>query len=132
MFRLIIAILTFLFLGSATATATTGPDESRLQPNAVAVAEYVMANYPEVPEISGRRADPLPDHPSGHAVDIMVFDNAELGDRILADLLSHPELGIRYMIWQQQVHRPNGSGYIMASRGSLRADHFDHIHVTVN
>lgn len=132
MFRLIIAILTLTFLSSAVANATTGPDESQLQPNAVLVAEYVKQNYPEVPAIDGWRQDPLPDHPSGHAVDIMVYGDAELGDRILADLLSHPELGIRYMIWQQQVHRPNGSGYIMASRGSLRADHFDHIHITVN
>lgn len=126
-----LAMLVLLLEGIASANATIGPDESKLRPNAVRVAEYVKATYPEVPEIGGWRADSLPDHPTGHAIDIMVFSDVDLGNRILDDLMHHPEFGIRYMIWRQHLHRLNGADQLMANRGSPTANHFDHVHVTV-
>lgn len=116
-------------MNAGTASATRF-DRTKLMPNAITVAEYVMDRYPQVPQIDGYRLDPLPDHPSGHAIDIMVYDDQALGTQILDDLLSS-DLPIRYTIWQQQVRRPNGTGYLMQSRHNPRLDHFDHIHVTV-
>lgn len=85
-----------------------------LTPNAAAVAQYVMANYPGVLSIGGVRSDPLPDHPSGRAVDIIVGGNTALGNTIYSDISSQSgRFGVSYILWQT-------------------ANHYDHIHVTVN
>ena len=84
-----------------------------LVPNARGLAAYIIATYPGVRSIGGVRADPLPDHPSGRAIDIMLDDMA-LGDVILADIQSQSaRFGVSYTLWRV-------------------AAHFDHIHVTVN
>jgi hypothetical protein len=87
---------------------------SGLVPNAANLASYVRANYPGVLSIGGVRADRLPDHPSGRAIDIMVGGDTGLGNAIHADILSQAgNFGVSYTLWQV-------------------AAHFDHIHVTVN
>lgn len=84
-----------------------------LCPNAWVLAEYVRANYPGVQSIGGVRADRLPDHPSGHAIDIMVGGNTGLGNAIHADILGQSgNFGVKYTLWQVPAH-------------------YDHIHVTV-
>lgn len=81
-------------------------------PNASALANYIANNYP-VHSIGGVRADSLPDHPSGHALDLMVDGDTALGNAIYADLSSNPgRFGIKYMMWQVPAH-------------------YDHVHVTV-
>lgn len=83
-----------------------------LCPNASNLAAYIASNYP-VHSIGGVRQDALPDHPSGHALDLMVDGDTALGNRIYADLSNNKgQWGIRYMLWQV----PN---------------HYNHIHVTV-
>lgn len=82
-----------------------------LCPNASALAHYIMNTYPGVQSIGGVRADRLPDHPSGHAIDIMVSDMG-LGDTIAADMRSNGNYGIKYVLWRVP-------------------DHFNHVHVTV-
>lgn len=85
-----------------------------LCPNAANLAAYVRSNYPGVLSIGGVRPDPLPDHPSGHAIDIMVGTNTALGNAIHSDILSQSgNFGVRYTLWQVSAH-------------------YDHIHVTVN
>lgn len=86
---------------------------SGLCPNARNLAGYVRATYPGVLSIGGVRADPLPDHPSGHALDIMVGTNTALGNTIHNDILSQSgNFGVKYTLWQVSAH-------------------YDHIHVTV-
>ena len=86
---------------------------SGLVPNARSLAAYIMAAYPGVQSIGGVRSDPLPDHPSGHAIDIMIGSNMGLGDAINADVQSHAaEFGVSYTMWRV-------------------ANHFNHVHVTV-
>ncbi len=83
-----------------------------LVPNARMLAQYIMATYPGVQSIGGVRSDPLPDHPSGRAIDIMISDMA-VGDAINADLQSQAgRFGIAYTMWRVP-------------------DHFNHVHVTV-
>lgn len=106
---------------AATAAVLTAPAAGAvpivggngLCPNASALAQYVRANYPGVLSIGGVRSDPLPDHPSGHAIDIMVGVNSGLGDTINADVQRQAaRFGVRYTLWRV-------------------AAHFDHVHVTV-
>lgn len=104
-----------------------------LTPHAAALARYVQTTYPGVSTIGGVRPDGLPDHPSGHAIDIMVGSNTRLGNQIQADLLARAsEFSIRYLIWQETYRNPSGAARFMADRGSPTANHYDHVHVTVN
>lgn len=99
-------------LGPAAPIPTVGM--SGLVPNARFLAQYIMATYPGVQSIGGVRADPLPDHPSGRAIDIMIGSNMALGDAIQADIQSQAaRFGVSYTLWRV-------------------ASHFDHVHVTVN
>lgn len=83
-----------------------------LCPNAWALANYINATYP-VQSIGGVRADSLPDHPSGHALDLMVGTNMALGDQIAADVRNQAgRFGVVYVLWRV----PN---------------HYNHVHVTV-
>lgn len=104
-----------------------------LSPHAAALARYIQATYPAVSCVGGVRPDRLPDHPSGHALDIMVGSNTLLGNQIEADLMARARhFSIRYLIWQETYRNPSGAAQFMADRGSLTANHYDHVHVTVN
>lgn len=82
-------------------------------PNASALASYIANNYPGVLSIGGIRQDRLPDHPSGHAIDIIVGGNTALGNAIYNDIQSQSAtFGVKYILWQVPSH-------------------YDHIHVTV-
>jgi hypothetical protein len=98
-------------LGPGAAIPTVGMNG--LVPNARALAAYIIATYPGVQSIGGVRADPLPDHPSGRAIDIMVSDMS-LGDVINADVQRQAaRFGVAYTMWRV-------------------ANHFNHVHVTVS
>lgn len=98
-------------LGYAAPIPTVGMNG--LVPNARRLVAYIMATYPGVRSIGGVRSDPLPDHPSGRAIDIMLTDMA-LGDAINADIQRQSaRFGVSYTMWRV-------------------AAHFDHIHVTVS
>lgn len=99
---------------SATAAAVPQVGMSGLTPNARALAQYVVANYPGVQSIGGVRPDARPDHPSGRAIDIMIGSDMALGDAINADILSQSDrFGVSYTMWRV-------------------AAHFNHVHVTVH
>lgn len=85
-----------------------------LVPNAKMLAAYIISTYPGVQSIGGVRADPLPDHPSGRAIDIMIGSDMALGDAINADVQNQAaRFGVSYTMWRV-------------------ANHFNHVHVTVN
>ena len=78
-------------------------------------------------------------HPSAErALDILVSDvygerptdGNELGDEVAAFVLAHqPEHGIWYVIWRQRYN--DGTGWDpMEDRGSITANHYDHVHVS--
>ena len=99
-----------------TATANAYPamiGTAGLRPNAANLAQYIAANYPGVQSIGGVRPDPLPDHPSGRAIDVMIGTNMGLGDMIAADIRSQTgRFNVSYVLWRV----PN---------------HFNHVHVSV-
>jgi hypothetical protein len=68
------------------------------------------------------------DHPSGKAVDFMV--GRATGDALAACALrNQDELGISYVIWEQQINHGNG-WEPMEDRGGVTANHFDHVHIS--
>ena len=84
-----------------------------LRANAVVLAHYIQSTYPGVVSIGGVRPDPLPDHPSGRAIDIMIGSDMGLGDMIAADVRSQSaRFGVSYILWRVPAH-------------------FNHVHVTV-
>ena len=98
---------------SATASAVPLVGVNGLSPNARALMQYITASYPGVQSIGGVRPDSRPDHPSGHALDIMIGSDMGLGDAINADVQSQSgRFGVQYTMWRV-------------------ADHFNHVHVTV-
>ena len=106
------AITTAAALTAPPAAAVPIVGGNGLCPNAVALADYIRNTYPGVQSIGGVRQDALPDHPSGHALDIMVTDMG-LGDTIAADIRGQSgRFGVKYLLWRV-------------------ANHFNHVHVTV-
>lgn len=113
MIKVMSAVTIVAVMSAPTAAAVPLVGGNGLCPNASALAQYIRSNYPAVSSIGGVRADALPDHPSGHAIDIMVGSNTALGNQIHADILSQSgRFGVKYTLWQS-------------------AAHYDHIHVTV-
>ncbi|MFN8072117.1 MAG: glycoside hydrolase [Mycobacterium sp.] len=99
-------------LGPGAAIPTVGM--AGLVPNAKMLAAYIIATYPGVQAIGGVRSDPLPDHPSGHAIDIMIGSDMALGDAINADVQSKSDrFNVSYTMWRVPSH-------------------FNHVHVTVH
>lgn len=108
-----IAAAALLIAQPPAASAVPLVGGSGLCPNAWALADYIRDTYPGVQSIGGVRQDRLPDHPSGHALDIMVGGNSGLGSAINADVKAQRErFGVKYTLWQVPQH-------------------YDHVHVTV-
>lgn len=95
--------------------------------------------FPAVKTIGGRRHDPGSDHHTGQAIDVMInpegHNDSDLGQAV-ADFFeaNHEELDVKYIIWNQQIWNPsiNGQWRDMEDRGNDTANHFDHVHISVN
>lgn len=114
--KIALATITAGLVATSSATASAFPlvGTNGLSPNAWNLLQYIQATYPGVQSIGGVRADSRPDHPSGHALDIMIGSNMGLGDAINADVQSQASrFGVKYTMWRV-------------------ADHFNHVHVTVS
>jgi hypothetical protein len=102
-----------------------------LGPNAQRVYVAIRTAFPEIGTIGGYRAGDPGDHGTGHAVDIMCTSSQ--GDRIVVYLQAHAaELNIKYLIWEQHIWFPGTTTWrLMEDRGSITANHYDHVHVSV-
>ncbi len=122
-------------VGDSKVTVT---GEKGLQPNTRRVLEESKQRFPQIKVYGGVRPDPLPDHPSGRALDIMIPDyraNNALGWEIANYYRAHAsEFGIDYIIFDQQIWSVarDGEGWrSMSDRGGDTANHRDHVHITV-
>lgn len=115
--------------------------EANLTPATIVVKRAVAALFPEITMIGGWRASSAiasSDHPFGRAIDVMIptYGSAAgiaLGDRV-ADFViaNHQTLRIKYVIWRQRSWSPqNPTWRPMADRGSDVANHYDHVHISV-
>jgi hypothetical protein len=103
--------------------------ERGLQVRTILTARSISDAFPEIHEIGGVRPDPLPWHPLGLALDVMIPDpsGAEgiaLGDKVVAYVLANAaRFGIQDAIWRGVYYTPNGAQ-------PSRLGHYDHVHVT--
>lgn len=107
--------------------------ESGITSAAVRVYRAVCNNFPQITSYGGY--DPHGEHASGRAVDIMTSDVA-LGNAIAEFLRANArELNLYSVIWRQRIftqQRASEGWRSMPSRGSATANHYDHVHVSVN
>ncbi|BBZ46162.1 hypothetical protein MPRM_34430 [Mycobacterium parmense] len=103
--------------------------ERGLQVRTILTARSISAEFPEIHEIGGVRPDPLPWHPLGLALDVMIpnpesAEGIALGNRIVAYVLEHSaRFGIQDAIWRGVYYTPGGAQ-------PSRLGHYDHVHVT--
>lgn len=85
-----------------------------------------------ITDIGGYRPGDPGDHGSGLALDVMVPGDAGLGNVVANWAVANMgSLNISYVIWQQQINM--GSGWSgMEDRGSITANHYDHVHISLN
>ena len=114
--------------------------EKGLKPNAIRVHRAAMAAFPQVVTYYGVRKDPIPDHPSGRALDLMLPNyqsrqGQALGYAVRDWARAHArELGIQYVIFHHHIwniQRDREGWRYMADRGSDTANHLNHVHITV-
>ena len=100
--------------------------------NIAAIHQAVCANWPQITTYGTLRAD-SGDHGSGRAVDIMVSGSEAwaVAEFLRANSIS---FGINYVIHAQKmwsVDRAGEGWRYMEDRGSVTANHYDHVHVSV-
>ena len=63
----------------------------------------------------------------------MVPVSSALGDTIANWAISNSQdLNVKYVIWKQKIWMPGRSWQGMENRGSVTANHFDHVHISFN
>lgn len=97
--------------------------------NASKVCSAVRSNF-GVTNIGGYRAG-AGDHGTGRAVDIMV--GRSTGDAVAQWAINNMgSYDITYVIWRQRIWLAGASGWrAMEDRGSVTANHYDHVHISV-
>ena len=99
-------------------------------PNVLAVHEAVCAAFPELTSYGTYRSDG--EHSQGLAIDIMV--SGSRGWEVAEFVRAHySELGVNYVMYAQRIWSVDraGEGWrYVEDRGSVTANHYDHVHVT--
>ena len=122
--------------------ATNLPAEAGLTPDALRVLRCIRQQFPQITDIGGVRADPLPDHPSGRAVDLMIPNyqtstGKAFGWEVARWLQAHQrQLGVEYLIFDNKIWniKRNSEGwrvYNASGQGNDSSLHYNHVHVTV-
>lgn len=112
--------------------------ENGLQVNTIRVARALSVLFPEVKTIGGYRQDPLPWHPNGLAIDVMIPNHGSeegiaLGNQIAGYALANAKRwGVIHVIWRQGFYPGVGAPSWTADYGNETANHFDHIHIATN
>lgn len=119
--------------------AAAKSENAGLQPQTAAFKEEI-ANLFGITSFSGYRPGDSGDHGKGLAIDFMVPESSELGDKIAEYAIQNmASRGISYIIWKQRFYAPFDSKYgpantwnPMPDRGSVTENHYDHVHVSMN
>ena len=109
--------------------------ERGLRAKTIYIYRSVCEQFPEINSVGGMRRGGLPFHKNGRALDLMLTTHveSELGWRITKYLIAHQrEFTIDHIIFEQQIWTPGTQRWRkMADRGSLNANHFNHVHVAI-
>ena len=119
--------------------AVAKSENAGLQPQTAAFKEEI-ANLFGITSFSGYCPGDSGDHGKGLAIDFMVPESSELGDKIAEYAIQNmASRGISYIIWKQRFYAPFDSKYgpahtwnPMPDRGSVTENHYDHVHVSMN
>jgi hypothetical protein len=112
--------------------------EEGLQVKTIWAARAISVMFPEITTIGGYRQDPLPWHPNGLAIDVMIPnyhspEGIELGNQIAGLALANAKRwGVLHVIWRQGFYPGIGAPSWTADYGNETANHFDHVHISTN
>ena len=112
--------------------------EERLQVKTIWAARVISVLFPQIKTIYGYRQDPLPWHPNGLAIDVMIPNHdtpegIELGNQIAGYALANTKRwGVNHVIWRQKIYPGIGGGSWTANYGSETANHYDHVHIATD
>jgi hypothetical protein len=116
----------------------TVASEDRLQVKTIWAARVIGVLFPQITTIWGYRPDPLPWHPNGLAIDVMIPNHGtpegiELGNQIAGYALANAKRwGINHVIWRQKIYPGVGAPSWMADYGSETLNHYDHVHIATD
>jgi len=104
------------------------------------VMNHVAAAGDEIQRVFGRMPGGIggkapranaSEHPKGLALDFMTLNNLALGDRVEQYIYDNARrLALKYNIFKQRIRYPGGGWSRMENRGSITANHFDHVHTS--
>ena len=104
--------------------------ERGLQVKTILASRAISSAFPEIHNIGGVRPDPLPWHPNGLALDVMIPNpgtpaGIALGNEIVSYVFRNAaRFGIQDAIWRGVYYTPNGG------QRSGGYGHYDHVHIT--
>lgn len=112
-------------------TCSNGVSIDAGRPALYEIFNAVCSNWPQITSYGTWRGDG--EHAQGRAIDIMVSGATgwEVAEFLRAN---YSALGIEYIIHAQKIWSVERSGEgwrAMSDRGSITANHYDHVHVTV-
>ena len=106
--------------------------ESGITYNTKMFYRAVCNAFPAAGPFGGYRNDPDSYHGQGRAIDVMV-NSRSIGDAVSEwTLINRKRLKVMEIIWRQRIWttaRPYW--HMMADRGSITANHYDHVHVSI-
>lgn len=112
--------------------------EQGLQVKTIWAARVISVLFPQIKTIYGYRQDPLPWHPNGLAIDVMIPNHdtpegIELGNQIAGYALANAKRwGVLHVIWRQRYYPGIGAPSWTADYGSETANHYDHVHIATD
>ena len=98
--------------------------EERLQVKTIWAARVISVLFPQITTIYGYRQDPLPWHPNGLAIDVMIPNHdtpegIELGNQIAGYALANAKRwGVNHVIWRQKIYPGIGTPSWTADYGN--------------
>jgi hypothetical protein len=112
--------------------------EEKLQVKTIWAARVIGVLFPQIKTIFGYRPDPLPWHPNGLAIDVMIPNHAapegiELGNQIAGFALANAKRwGVNHVIWRQKIYPGVGAPSWMSNLGNETLNHYDHVHIATD
>jgi hypothetical protein len=112
--------------------------EQGLQVKTIWAARAISVLFPQIKTIGGYRQDPLPWHPKGLAIDVMIPnyhtpEGIELGNQIAGYALANAKRwGVLHVIWRQRYYPGIGAPSWTADYGSETLNHYDHVHIATD
>ena len=117
--------------GSYPACSSGSGVESGLTSRAISLHRAVCATFPSITAFGGWRGDG--EHADGRALDVMA--SGTLGRAVANWARANAgALGIQMIIFEQKIwtqQRSSEGWRAMADRGSITANHYDHVHIQV-